>query len=217
MRHDELWQHIHTERRALAERLSGLSGADWERPSLCPGWSVLDVAAHVISNPQLRGRHVLAMAARNLGRGYNTMIFREVKRWSRDQTPARIVADFETYAGSTRHVPLTTSVEPLLDVIVHSQDILRPLGISYAAAPEAIAVAADRARLHASYMGWGRAKRFTLVATDHEWTRGKGPVVEGPISELLMLSTGREPDWSLLRPSPEARQLNVAGTSRRGR
>lgn len=198
MRHDQLWKHIHAERTALARHLAGLDPASWEHESLCPGWTVLDVAAHVISNPQIHGPQVLGMVARNLGRSYNTMIFRETKRWARDQTPARILEDFERYAGSTRHVPLTTSVEPLLDIVVHTQDILRPLGIRYAADPEAIAVAADRARLHAAYLGWGRAKRYRLIATDLDWTRGRGPAVEGPIAELLMLSTGREPDWSLI-------------------
>ncbi|MBO9523675.1 MAG: maleylpyruvate isomerase family mycothiol-dependent enzyme [Nocardioidaceae bacterium] len=209
MRHDELWHHIHQERRALAGHLAGLSPGDWEHESLCPGWTVLDVAAHVISNPQVGGRKILGMVGRNLGRGYNTMIFRETKRWSRDQTPARILEDFDRYDGSTRHVPLTTSVEPLLDVIVHSQDILRPLGIAYAANPEAAAVAADRARLHASYMGWGRAKKYRLVATDLDWTRGKGPTVEGPVNELLMLSTGRDPDWTLLTLAAEASQMKA--------
>ena len=194
MERDELWRHIHTERAALAGALSVLDTADWDHESLCPGWTVKDVAAHVISNPQIRMRDVAAMAGRNLGRSYNAMIFRETKRLGRQSSPAGILADFERYAGSTRHVPVTTTVEPLLDVIVHSQDILRPLGIRHAAPPEAAAVAADRARLHAAYMGWRAARRFRLVATDVDWARGKGPTVEAPMQELLMICTGRAPD-----------------------
>ena len=198
MQRDTLWRHIHAERRALADALDGLSDEQWQQESLCPGWTVKDVAAHVISNPQLHWRHMPGMLARNVGRGYNAMVFRETKRWSAPRTPADVLAEFETYAGSTRHVPLTTTVEPLLDVLVHTQDILRPLGLRHEMPPEAAAVAADRARLHASYIGWRAAKSLRLVATDIDWVRGKGPTLEGPMQELLMVSTGRAPDPSLV-------------------
>jgi uncharacterized protein (TIGR03083 family) len=198
MERDQLWRHIDAERAELAEALSGLAAEDWDRESLCPGWTVKDVAAHVISNPQIGLRITAGMVARNLGRGYNAMIFRETKRWSAPRTPSDILAEFETYAGSRRHVPLTTTVEPLLDVLVHSQDILRPLRITHEMPPDAAAVAADRARLQASYMGWRTAKKVRLVATDIDWTRGKGPAIEGPMQELLMLCTGRAADPRLV-------------------
>lgn len=198
MERDTLWRYIHDERAALAEVLAGLAPEDWERDTLCPGWTVKDIAAHVICNPQTRARDVAAMAARNLGRGYNTMIYRETKRLSRDRTPADVLADFATYADSRRKVPVTTTVEPLLDVLVHTQDILRPLGLHHAMPPEAAAVAADRARLHAAMMGWRSARKVRLVATDVDWTRGKGPAIEGPVQELLMITTGRSPDAAVV-------------------
>lgn len=185
------WQHIHRERRALASLLADLPADAWSRDSLCPGWSVLDVAAHIISNPQITWGDIGRMTARHLGRGgYNTMIYREVKRWSADQTPERVLTDFERYDGSQRHVPVTTRVEPLLDVLVHTQDILRPLGLAHDMPVEAAAVAADRARLHARMMGW-RTGPVRLVATDTDWARGRGPKVRGPMQELLLVSTGR--------------------------
>ncbi|RNL62582.1 maleylpyruvate isomerase family mycothiol-dependent enzyme [Nocardioides marmoriginsengisoli] len=205
MDHDTLWRHIHEQRAALATHLAGLAPPDWEHPTLCPGWSVKDVAAHVISNPQVRARDVAVMMGRNLGRGYNTMIDRETRRRGRDQTPATVLADFSTYADSRRKVPITTTVEPLLDVLVHTQDILRPLGIRHEMPPEAAVVAADRARLHAVMMGWRSARKVRLEATDTDWTRGNGPTVRGPIQELLMISTGRAPDPALV--SGDGREL----------
>ena len=80
MEKSEIWRHVHAERAALAATLAELPAADWERESLCTGWTVHDVAAHVISTPQTGWSAVAAMSARNLGRGYNTMIYREVKR-----------------------------------------------------------------------------------------------------------------------------------------
>lgn len=195
----EIWRHVHAERAALAELLDSLPDEDWSRDSLCVGWSVHDVAAHVISTPQIGWREMGGLVARNLGRGYNTMIFREVKRLGARETRASILADFEQYAASTHHVPTTTSVEPLIDALIHHQDIARPLGRSHAMPPEAAAVAADRVRRLAPLMGTGKLLRSVrLVATDVDWTRGSGPTISGPIQELLMLASGRAPDSALV-------------------
>lgn len=185
-----MWSHIHHERRALAEALTGLPADAWQHDSVCPGWTVLDVAAHVISNPQLTWGDIARMTARNFGRSYNQMLLRSVQQWGARQTPERVLADFATYDGSLRHVPVTTRVEPLLDVLVHTQDILRPLGLRHEMPVDAAMVAADRARLHAVLMGW-RTGKVRLVATDADWTRGRGPEVRGPMQELLLVCTGR--------------------------
>jgi len=195
----EIWRHIHAERAALAATLSDLPRDDWSHPTLCPGWTVHDVAAHVISTPQIRWGDIAAMSARNVGRGYNAMIFREVKRASAKETPDSILADFEKYAASTHHVPITTSIEPLIDALLHHQDIVRPLGITRAMAPDAAAVATDRVRRLSFLMGSRRLVRSVrMVGTDIEWTRGSGPTITGPIQELLMLCSGREADRSLV-------------------
>lgn len=195
----ELWRHIHAERAALAGLLAELPAEDWSHDTLCPGWTVHDVAAHVISTPQIGWRDMGGLMARNLGRGYNSMIFREVKRLGARETRDSILSDFERYATSTHHVPTTTSVEPLIDALLHHQDIVRPLGRTREMPPAAAAVAADRVRRLAPLMGTGKLVRSVrMVATDVEWARGKGPVVSGPMQELLMIASGRRPDPALV-------------------
>ena len=187
-----IWQHIHEERRSLAATLAGLDAEQWEQPSLCEGWTVKEVAAHVIAHPQIGWAQMPGMVARNLGHGYNAMIFREVKRLGERSTKESILADFRTYDSSTRKVPTTTPVEPLIDALVHHQDILRPLGLRHERAPEAAAVAADRSRTLA-FLSGSRAvvKGTRMVATDIDWSRGRGPTLTGPIQELLMVCMGR--------------------------
>jgi uncharacterized protein (TIGR03083 family) len=199
MEKSEVWKHIHAERAALAALLADLPDADWAHHTLCPGWTVHDIAAHVISTPQVGWRQVGAMSVRNLGRGYNTMIYREVKRIAAGETRESILADFERYADSTRHVPTTTSIEPLIDALVHHQDVVRPLGRSHDMPPPAAAVAADRVRRLAPLMGTRKLVRSVrMVATDVDWTRGSGPTIAGPMQELLMLCSGRTPDSALV-------------------
>ncbi len=194
-----LWTWIHTERAALAVTLAELGPEEWAHDTLCPGWTVQDVAAHVISNPQIGWGQMGGLMARNLGRGYNAMIFREVKRLGARETRESILADFDRFATSMRHVPTTTTVEPLIDALLHHQDIVRPLGRTREMPPEAAAVAADRVRRLAPLMGTRKLLRSVrLVATDVEWSRGDGPPVEGPMQELLMIASGRRPDPTLV-------------------
>lgn len=188
---EEIWRNIHRERRVLAATLATLTPEQWATPSLCEGWTVRDVAAHVISNPQIRPWHLPALMGSALLHGYNGAIHRDGVRRGR-QPVEQVLADFDTYDASWRHVVTTTSIEPLLDSIVHHQDIVRPLGIVHAPEPAAAAVAADRGRLLAGLLGSRSLVRAVrMEATDIDWVRGRGPTVSGPIVELLMLCTGR--------------------------
>ncbi|WP_200841633.1 maleylpyruvate isomerase family mycothiol-dependent enzyme [Actinomadura sp. K4S16] len=44
----DVWPMVHTERAALIEDLSHLDAEQWEGPSLCDGWTVHDVVAHLV-------------------------------------------------------------------------------------------------------------------------------------------------------------------------
>src|SRR5205085_1662078 len=45
--HSEVWAAIDDQRRALVQLLEGLSEQEWRQPSLCEGWTVRQVAAHL--------------------------------------------------------------------------------------------------------------------------------------------------------------------------
>jgi uncharacterized protein (TIGR03083 family) len=205
MDRDTTWRHIHEQRRALAAILADLTPDEWEHPSLCAGWRVRDVAAHVISTPQLRWRSLPGMVVRGRG-GYNRMIDVDARRRGA-ATPEQILEQFATYDGSRHLAPLTTPLEPLIDVLVHTQDIVRPLGRSHEPPAEASAAAADRCRGRDSLVLGSRRliRAVRLVATDVDWDRGKGPVVQGPVLELLMLCAGRTPDRARLSGEGVAR------------
>jgi uncharacterized protein (TIGR03083 family) len=198
MDRDTIWRHIHEQRRALAGILADLSPHEWEHPSLCTGWRVRDVAAHVIATPQLGWRSVPGMVVRGRG-GYNRIIDVDTRRRG-TATPAQILEQFATYGESRHLAPLTTPLEPLIDVLVHTQDVVRPLGRSHEPPPEASAAAADRCRGRDSLVLGSRRviRSVRMVATDVDWDRGKGPVVEGPVLELLMMCAGRQPDLGRL-------------------
>jgi len=123
---DQVWQLVDEQRAALADLLETLAPDEWERPSLCAGWRVRDVAAHVISSPQ-SGFGAVSLGLMRAKGNFNRCIFDEAKRAARAPT-SQIVADYRRYSGSRRRPPGTTYLDPLLDVLVHTQDIAIPLG-----------------------------------------------------------------------------------------
>lgn len=190
MDRETVWDTVVAERHHLHDHLRELSAEEWDRPSVCAGWRVRDVAAHVISAPQLRWRET-ARAMPGVRHGYNGMILRDGQR--RGAAPvADILAQYDVWAAVRRGPVTVTHLEPLIDVLVHTQDILRPLGRHHAMPSVAAAVAADRARWLAPLSGsTGVVRHIRMRATDTDWERGRGPLLEGPMSELLLVCMGR--------------------------
>jgi len=190
MKRDEIWRAIDAERAAFADILESLTADEWAHASLCAGWTVRDVAAHVISSPQatLGGVAVAMMRARG---DFNRCIHDEGRRFAA-RPVEQIVADYRRLAGSRRHPPGTTVVDPLLDVLVHTQDVVVPLGRRHPMPPAAALVAAEHVwRRSFPFRARRRLSGLRLHATDVGWTAGAGAPVEGPIEALLLLLTGR--------------------------
>jgi hypothetical protein len=89
-----------------------------------------------------------------------------------------------------------TRLEPLIDVLVHGQDIALPLGRPRAVPVDAATTAATRVwtvgwPLRTAFAARRRLAGLRLVATDVDWSVGEGDEVAGPIDALLLLLTGR--------------------------
>lgn len=188
----QIWRYVDAERAALADLLSGLTDDEWSTPSVCPGWTVRDVAAHVISSPQARVLPVLTGMIRARG-DFNRFVFQDARRAGAQYSGEEIVAQYRRFAGSRRHPVGTAPADPLLDVLVHTQDIVVPLGLSHEMPPEAAVVAADR--IWSKSFPFKARKRLAgvrLVASDIDWSAGQGSEIRGPIAELLLLLSGRK-------------------------
>lgn len=187
---DQHWRIIAEQRYAIARLLDTLTPAELDCPSLCDGWRVRDVAAHVALAAQPPGPvGMLREAAR--ARGSFHRLNRDIAVRHADAV-ADPVADLTTVAES-RRLPAVTNYRNIhYDVIVHAQDIARPLGHTITVEPAAAAVGAERVWT----MGWPFwAKRklsgVRLVAEDSSWTAGSGPEIRGTTLDLLLLLTGR--------------------------
>lgn len=190
---EQTWQAVAAERISLVELLESLSEAQWDHPSLCEGWRVREVVAHIVlsTNPSFGAILFNLIRARgNLDRTIRDTAIRLAAR-----TPAReLIAELRDGIGAQVTVIGTTPADRLMDLLVHGQDIAIPLGI-----PREMPLPAARSAIERIWtMGapFHVRRHFAgkrLVATDIEWSGGDGPaVITGPISALLLLSTGRE-------------------------
>jgi uncharacterized protein (TIGR03083 family) len=193
MNRDEIWRAVDTQRLAICDLLDQLSDDEWRTASLCDGWTVRDVAAH-LTLQQIGPADVPAILFRwpgVLSLSMNRMI-QEMARRQAALPTATLIARNRAMAGVHRHNFGITNLETLIDILVHSQDIAVPLGRPVAMDQAAAAVAASRV--------WSRGwpfyprRRFAglrLVATNTDWAVGEGSEVRGPIEALLLLVTGR--------------------------
>jgi uncharacterized protein (TIGR03083 family) len=187
---DAIWRVIDAERAGLADLLESLSPDEWERPSLCEAWTIRDVGAHLTLAPTLGLPEVLIAALRARG-SFNRMVRDTAIAQARRPQP-EIVGLLRDAVGSRRLAPGQKLKDALFDVLVHGQDIARPLGRTRAMPPQAAVVAAD----HLWQMGFPfhtrrRMRGRRLVATDVEWRAGTGAETRGPIDDLLLTMSGR--------------------------
>jgi len=189
MDRDEVWRTIDQQRAELADLMETFTDADWETPSLCEGWRVREVGAHLT----LAQTGLLeAMGATVRARGsFNRMIHDTAVRQA-ERPVAEYPALLRAMIGSRRKAPFVSDLEPLIDALVHGQDMVVPLGGTRSMPHVAAAAAAQRAwDLNWPFRVKKRLHGFSLSATDHPWSVGEGPVVEAPVRALLMLVSGR--------------------------
>jgi uncharacterized protein (TIGR03083 family) len=192
MNEDQIWQAVDTQRTRLCDLLTDLDEDQWRQPSLCPGWTVRDVAAH-LTLQQLGPGAVLAQMFHwrgSIDRTTAHVARRRAGAWTTEQ----ITAEIRATIGSRRHIFVVTYLETLCDILVHSQDIAIPLGRHLDTQPDAAAIAATRALA----MRWPpppasvkKMAGFRLTATDISWSTGDGPTVQGPMAALLLVICGR--------------------------
>jgi uncharacterized protein (TIGR03083 family) len=185
----ETWQLIHQERAAMADTLAELKPEQWSEPSLCAGWSVHVMAAHILAGAE-QTRTGFATGMAKAGFRFNTMVDRDARRLaqlSQGEIIERLRARTTTTNG-----PGTPPAVMLGEIIVHGGDIRHPLGLAHESKPEAFVTCFEL------YKGQGfplgskkRAEGLRLVATDLDWSHGEGPEVTGPAMPLMLAMTGR--------------------------
>ena len=188
---------IRQERLALVERLRDLPAEDWDRPSLCAGWRVRDVLAH-LTTPYLVS--VPAMTTQFVRhRGVSRAMDAVARRLADEHPSAELLGVLEANAGTPFRPPGLPLNAPLTDAIAHSADMRWALGdpvADWSDDPTRIAPVLDFLTGPLALTGFvrpGRVRGLALVADDSDWRSGRGAEVRGPGLLLALGILGRAP------------------------
>ena len=186
-----MWQTIDSERAATADLLAGLTDAEWTHPSLCAGWTVREVAAHLSLAHRIRVGTAFKAFVRARG-SFNRMVDQTARAEAARRSTGELVAELRGAVGVHKLALGQSLKNAMMDVMVHTQDIALPLGIERHMPIEAAVVSADDLwRIGFPFHARKRLAGYRLVATDADWSAGEGTEVSGPIEALLMLLAGR--------------------------
>ncbi|MFG2982268.1 maleylpyruvate isomerase family mycothiol-dependent enzyme [Streptomyces sp. NPDC048258] len=181
---------IAAERRELAAMLDGLSAGDWDAPTLCAGWRVRDVAAHMTMGfryPLSKVAWELVRARGNLHRmtdrcarkdaaGYATRELAAFLRDNADHPWKPPVGGFETALGHD---------------VIHGLDITVALGLGRRVPEDRLRILLESIDARTLKFFGADLKGIELRATDLDWTFGTGRPLSGAAQDLLLLAYGR--------------------------
>ena len=182
---------VEAERRELCLWLEGLEPSDWDTPSLCDAWSVRDVVAHLTLSTRTSAFDFVKGMLRYRG-NFERMEAERASARALEFSAAELIDQLRAHAGSAAHSVGSSPLDALSDVIVHGQDIARPLQRTRPASPDRVSLALDHVLASRFYGARKRLRDVTLRATDSHYVSGTSDTeIRGPAIDLLLVATGR--------------------------
>ena len=192
MDNDDVFGRTAANRRRAADLLAGLTPEQWRTPSLCAGWTIRELAGHLLMPMELSIPRVLVAMVRARGSAD-----RAVDIYSRklaQRTPDEIVATLRERADSRVRPPVVGAMGPMADSCIHLRDAARPLGVDVTAPLDDWRIVLDFLVSPAARRGFvptGRLDGLYFRATDQEWSSGGGLELAGPSEALALAIAGR--------------------------
>lgn len=208
----DVWPIVHAERAALIADLATLEDAQWEQASLCAGWSVHDVAAHLVDTAlttRLGFLLGLARARFDFDRQNDRGLARH-----RGASPRHTLDRLREVATRTSTPPGSPDSR-IVEEVVHGEDIRRPLGLTRDYPTTALLRALRYQVGTPTALGGARERvaGLRLEATDVDLVVGAGEAVTGSALDLLLAASGRPATLAGLTRPGVARLARGSGGS----
>ena len=189
---DRLISETRAERERLADLLGALSPEQWAAPSLCAGWRVGEVAAHITMPFRTRPLEFMAGVA-GAGFSFNRYADRDARSTARKRSQAELIDLLRRNIDNPWQPPGGGAAGALSHDVIHGLDVTEALGLP-ASPTDRIALAlASAGPRQLKYFGVDLKGR-RLTATDADVSVGEGPVaVPMTAKEILLAVTGRRP------------------------
>ena len=187
-----LWDDLADERRALADLLESLTPDQWQVQTLCPAWTVHDMAAHLVVPTEFSKVEMITTMLRARGDTDRLAVLMAARR--AQLSSSELVARLRANATSHKAPPIIGVLGPYVDALVHGEDIRTPLGLVDTRPAERWRAALDFLVSSKAKIGFRTRALPDLwfQATDVEWQYGVGDVVSGPAAALGLALMSRD-------------------------
>lgn len=185
-----LRDEIGAERAELAALLSGLPDQAWDAPTLCAGWRVREVVAHLSMLYRYSPARFLLELARSGGR-FDRMADRCARR-DGAVSPSELVSPMAGNAVSVRKPAGVGFEGALIHDVIHGLDITVPLGLDRRVPPERLRIVLEAITQPKPLRHFGaELAGVELRADDLDWRFGSGAPVSGAAQDLALVICGR--------------------------
>ncbi|WP_433548848.1 maleylpyruvate isomerase family mycothiol-dependent enzyme [Streptomyces sp. CA-294286] len=183
---------IAEERRELADLLDALPAERWDEPTLCAGWRVREVAAHMSFGFRHPLPKVLAELVRARG-SMDRMTDRVARREAASMSKRALAAALRDNAHHPWKPPVGGWPAALGHDVVHGLDIGIALGLVDRRVPEERLriVLGTASPLGTRFFG-AKLDGVRLQADDLDWEYGSGSTVTGSAQDLVVVLFGRK-------------------------
>jgi uncharacterized protein (TIGR03083 family) len=195
---------VATEFAALGGLLEGATEAQWDTPSLCAGWRVREVVAHMTMAARYSEAEFMAELQRcgfDFSRLSNEVAARDAALPAGD-----LVASLRSEVMQQWTPPGGGWHGALNHVVIHGLDVTVPLGVPRRSPDTTIRVVLDDLTTGGvgGHFGMEIGGR-SLQATDLDWSYGSGPALRGPAEYLAVALCGRSVPEGRLDGEPLSR------------
>ncbi len=190
----DLFPMIAAERRKTADFLETLSEEQCATASLCDGWQVRHVAAHLVMPLMTSTPKMILGVVKERG-DFNRYSDKFAKATAQRTAVPALASTLKAQAEHRFTPPGVGAHGPLTDIVVHTRDMSVPLGLPGTdPAPEALNEILDFLMTSKATRGFipkDRVPGLSFASTDTGWSQGSGPRVEGPAAALMLALSGR--------------------------
>lgn len=175
---------------ALADLLGSATQAQWDTPSLCAGWRVREVIAHMTMAARYPGDKFMAELRRcefDFGRLSNEIASRDA-----GLPTSELIANLRSEVMQHWTPPGGGYHGALNHVVIHGLDVTVPLGVPRRSPDDTIRIVLDDLTTGGVHQHFGTSiEGRRLQATDLDWSYGSGPALHGKAEDLALLLSGR--------------------------
>ncbi len=187
------WELAGKTRSDFADMIESLDESQLAASTYCEAWTAKQVAGHIVSFVEMSLPTMMVSMAKGGFNADKAWVANAIKY--ADQPVADIVRKIRENAQKPSAIKSFPAELTTTDVVIHTQDVRRPLGLDGVPSADAVRTALDFCTVHAKAKMMVDPKHIEglrLEATDMDWSWGDGDLVSGP-AEAILLGINRRP------------------------